>query len=208
MNEGGVLKGLVVDEAGKPLPGVAVTTLPNDYDDNPFTQMFAGMIPSNITRIGVTTTAEGMFRIPMLNEGKYQLKFQDAGHFDVYLKALDVRTGVETEVPVQRMERGTLVYGTVTLDGAAAGQVKVSISGVPDPLKPGRAGFSCDAITDSQGTFKMPKRAPPGRYEVRAARQTLQNPLEMIVDMQKTKQEIEIGSGQDSYPVSFALGSK
>jgi hypothetical protein len=28
MNEGGVLKGLVVDEAGKPLPGVAVTTLP------------------------------------------------------------------------------------------------------------------------------------------------------------------------------------
>jgi hypothetical protein len=44
----------------------------------------------------------------------------------------------------------------------------------------------------------MPKRAPPGRYEVRAARQTLQNPLEMIVDMQRTKQEIEnrVGPGQ------------
>ena len=207
MNEGGVLEGQVLGADGQPLPGVSVTTLPNNLDENPFTAMFQGVIPFNITRTSVGTNAEGKFRIALLNEGVYQLKLQHSGHFDAFLKDNQVQTGQTTSVPPIRLGRGTVVTGSVRVDGAPAGQVKVTLATVQDPAKPGMAAFSAEAISDNDGKFTFAKRVPPGRYSVRAARQTLPNPILQMADYQKSQQEIEFGAGQDTFIVAVQFNS-
>ena len=207
MNEGGVLEGTVTSTDGRPLPGVTVTTMPNNLDENPFTAMFQGVIPYNITRTTISTNAEGKFRLPLLNEGKYQLKLQHASHFDMFVKDNEVHTGQTTIVPNLRMGRGCTVTGTVRVDGQAAGQVKVTISTLQDPTKVGVSPFSSEAITDNDGRFGFPKRVPPGRYTVMAARQTLGNPILQMGDFNKSKQEIEIGPGQEAFIVTIGFNS-
>lgn len=207
MTEGGVLEGVVTAADGSPLPGVSVTTMPNNLDENAFTAMFAGVMPYNITRVSITTNGEGKFRIPMLNEGKYQLKLQHAGHFDLFVKDNEVRTGQTTTVPVLRMGRGCQITGTVRVDGQPSGQVKVTIGTLPDPARPNLTPFNSESITDNDGRFVFPKRVPPGRYQVMAARQTLANPILQMGDFNKSRQEIEIGPGQEAFTVAISFAA-
>jgi protocatechuate 3,4-dioxygenase beta subunit len=199
MNEGGILVGRVTDQRGQPLANVKVQTLPNHYDENPFTSMFRGIIPVNITQQTVTTDNNGEYRFTLLTPGEYQLKFWHPQHFEVFLKNNIVEAGQTTTVGPLAMEHGTVVSGEVRFQGSPAPQAKVTISSATDPEAPSPILFTCDAITDNEGRFTMSKRVPPGRYQVMAARQTLQNPLEQIADFHRTKQEITLGRGQDKY---------
>ena len=81
----------------------------------------------------------------------------------------------------------------------------VTISSAPDPDNPTPPMFSCDAITDNEGRYQLPKRVPPGRYTVMAARQTLGNPLLQIADFHKSKQEITLGRGQEKFFLPITL---
>ena len=214
LNEGGTLEGRVLGDEGQPLAGVNVETLPNDLDDNPFTKMFGGLIPYKITRTSARTDAEGRFRITLLNAGTYQLKLTHPEHFEVFLKDNEVVVGQPTLVPDVRMSHGCVLSGRVIADGQPAGQVKVTantqqdavvqpaLGGPTAAIKP-PATFHCEAITDNDGNFVLGKRLPPGRYEVRAMRQTLANPLEAILDMQRSRQEILVQPGQTSQSVTI-----
>lgn len=208
MNEGGVIEGVVMSANGTPLPGVTVETLPNHLDDNPFTRMFGAIIPYKITRKSTTTDAQGRYRFALLNPGKYQLKFTHPEHYDVYQKGHEVRVGQVTRVPPLTMYPGTIVGGTVRVDGKPAGQVKVTFSQVTDPDKPAPGAFNAEAITDNQGRYVLPKRVPPGRYQVMAARQTLESPLLQIADFAKTKKEITILRGQKRFQLDIQISSQ
>lgn len=202
MNEGGVIEGVLLASDGKPLAGATVSTFPNDYVQNPFLDMLGGLMPVSVTRTSVRTDQQGRFRLALLNEGTYQVKYEHAEHFDVFQKGLEVKTGQKLEVPVVRMAAGTVVYGTVRVDGVPAGQVKVSVTAVAEV---GAVPFHCDVITDNQGKFQLGRRLPPGRYQITAARQTTSNVFQQVFDYQKTKQEFEVGGEQRQYSVDILI---
>ena len=208
LNEGGTLEGVVVDSRGQPLSGVSVTTLPNHLDDNPFTDMFGGLIPYRVTRTTTKSNAKGAFRFSMLNTGTYQLKFTHPEHYNLHSKGHEVVAGQRTSVSPTTMHRGTVVSGVVRVDGQPAGQVKVTITAVHDPKVTNPSLFNSNAITGNDGAFVMDKRVPPGRYQVMAARQTVANPLLQIADFHKTKQEITLGQGQTAYNLTINIASQ
>ncbi|MEM7201425.1 MAG: carboxypeptidase-like regulatory domain-containing protein [Planctomycetota bacterium] len=208
LTEGGVLEGTVTSSRGQPLANVQVSTLPNHLDENPFTQMFQGLIPFKITRQSARTDAKGRYRFALLNPGSYQLKFAHAEYFEVYSKNNVVEDGRTVSIPPMVMEPGTIFTGQVRVDGSTAAQVKVTISSIADPDTPAAGGvFNCEAITDNEGNFAMSKRAPPGRYQVMAARQTLGNPLLQIADFHRTRQEVTFGRGQEKFFLPLAISS-
>ncbi|MEZ5963743.1 MAG: carboxypeptidase-like regulatory domain-containing protein [Planctomycetota bacterium] len=206
LNEGGVIAGQVVGAAMEPVAGVTVETRPNDLDDNPFTNMFASMIPSKVTRTQVQTDASGRFEIKLLNAGRYQLRFTHPEYVERFLKDNDVVVGQALNLQPTVLAVGTILTGTVRVSGKPTGQVKVSVSSKSDPNSPlpRTAGFQCEAYTDAEGRYVMPKRLAPGLYEVMAAQQTLPNPLLQIVQFQRSKQEISVGS-QGQFVIDFNL---
>lgn len=208
LNEGGVIAGQVVAPGGQPLAGANVETRPNDLDDNPFTVMFAGMIPTKVTRTQVQTDPEGRFEIKLLNPGRYQLKVTHPEYVEVYKKDNDVVVGQTLNLPPIVMAPGCILSGVVRVDGQASAQVKVTVSSKTDPNAPPPrvSGFQCEAYTDNEGRYVMTKRLPPGLYEVMAAQQNLANPLLQIVQFQRSKQEVSVGA-QPSFVMDFNLES-
>jgi hypothetical protein len=206
LNEGGVITGQVVAAGGQPLPGVNVETRPNDLDDNPFTNMFASLIPSKVTRTQVQTDAKGQFEIKLLNPGRYQLKVTHPDYVETYKKDNEVIVGQTLNPPPIITPIGCVLAGVVRVAGKPTGQVKVSDNSKTDPNSPLQrtAGFQCEAFTDNDGRYVMPKRLAPGLYEVMAAQQTLPNPLLQIVQFQKSKQEISVGA-QGQFTIDFNL---
>jgi len=169
--------------------------------------MFGAMIPYKVTRTWATTDSQGRYAIKLLAPGEYQLKFTHPQHYDVYQKGYQVEEARTTEIPPLRMDRGTIVSGTARVDGVPAGQVKVTISSVVDPTQQVQVNFNAEAITDNEGRFVIGKRLPPGKYQARAARQTLPNPLLQVVDFAKTQQDFSIMRGQDSFTLHFDMTS-
>jgi hypothetical protein len=198
---------VIVGANGQPLPGVTVETRPNDLDDNPFTAIFQGMIPTKITR-GTTETNElGAFSFKLLNPGRYQLKATHPEYIEVFKKNHDVVVGQTLTLPPIVMMPGCILTGTVRVSGKPTGQVKVSINTKHDPDAPAArrpAAFMCEAFTDAQGAYRMQKRLPPGLYEVMSAQETLDNPFYKIIQFQKSKQEIAVGA-QGQMVVDFNL---
>jgi len=208
LDEGGSIEGVVTDNRGQPVAGVSVETVPNSFDENPFTIMFKGIIPFKITKKKAKTNARGVYRLSLLNPGSYQLKVTHPEFYTLFIKDNEVTAGQVTKVRTLKMERGTVISGEARVDGTPTGQIKITISATPDPENPNPVVFNCEAISDNQGNFVISKRVPPGRYQIMAARQTLPNPLMQIADYHKTKQEIVLGQGQEKYFHTVNISSK
>lgn len=206
LNEGGIIAGQVIGPGGQPVAGVTIETRPNDLDDNPFTNMFSSLIPTKVTRTQVQSSADGRFEIKLLNAGRYQLRFTHPEYVERFVKDNDVIVGQTLNLPPTILPIGSVLTGTVRVGGKPTGQVKVSVSSKSDPNAqvPRTAGFQCEAYTDAEGRYVMPKRLAPGLYEVMAAQQTLPNPLLQIVQFQRSKQEISVAS-QGQFTIDFNL---
>lgn len=206
LNEGGSIDGTVTGAGGKPVAGVDVLTLPNHFQDNPFFAMLGGLVPYKITRTATKTDANGRFKLTLLSPGTYQVKLAHPDYFEVAITDKEVQTGQTTSLGSIAMYPGTVVSGLTRVGGRPTGQIKVTINTAPDPTAPAATNlFHCEAISGSDGKFILPKRIPPGRYQVMAARQTLQNPMLQIADFAKTKQEIVLGQGQKQYTLNFLI---
>ncbi len=214
LDEGGVLEGVVTQPDGSPIQGVAVSTISNEFDPNPFTDIFGAMIPVKITRKSVQTDAKGRFRIDLLNSGSYQLKFQHPEFIETFRKDNVVASGQTTTVTPVVLAPGTIISGSVTVAGAPAGQIKVTISTKMDqapaaaPLTPGKgpSAFFAEAFTDAQGKFQLTKKVPPGIYEMTASRQVHPDgPFGSLIDVMKSKTQVEVFAAQATRQVTFAL---
>ncbi len=201
LHEGGILQGKVTDESGSPLAGIDLQTLPNRHIETPFHKIF--QVPYIITKRKTKTDSEGNFRIPLLNEGKYRLELTSIDFCTVALDDLDVRTGDTNTVPTVTMIQGTLVTGTTMVKGKLSGQVKVTVSVVNDPLNP--QPFSSEAISDNDGRFVLNKRLKPGDYTVHAAQMVQANPMMILVQYKKSKQNFTLHPGQNSHELKMHI---
>ncbi len=195
LNEGGVIAGVVVDSQGNPLPGVAIQTLANHFVDNPLIRALGFQVPHRITKTRVVTNQQGEFRIPLLNDGKYQLKFTHRDHCSLFTKGHQVTAGQTTSLGSIRMVRGALVDGIARVGGVAKGQVRVTVSRIPDPNDKDAPPLTCDAVSNNTGQFVFAKRLLPGEYEG-GAMPLNEGPFKGLICYQASKFRFRIGQGQ------------
>ena len=109
------------------------------------------------------------------------------------------------------MIQGTLIIGTTTVDGVPAGQVKVLVQVRPEPAgqpgNPSVAAFNAESVSDSQGRYTIPRRLPPGNYQVQATRQP-ENPFGIIIDYEKTRRTFTVLAGQPQMRVDVNVPSR
>ncbi len=209
LSDGGRVAGQVVDENGQPLGGVAVSTLPNSYVDNEFVRGFLGpMIPFEVSRAHAKTDGDGRFELERLYPSTYQLVFDHPEHFKLYEKDFEVLDGQVTDAGVIGMQRGTLLFGTVRVDGIPTAQVKVNVATKVDPDDPPASPFSATAITNDQGEWVIPNRLPPGTYTAQAGRQAgPQSFFTTVLDFRQTQQEFTVSAGMPQKEIQFQIQS-
>ncbi len=168
VSRGATLRGVVLLEDGTPLAGAEVASQADGADpDHPAWKLLAGNVPDRITAVRTTTAADGSFALPHLTFGDYQLAVQHPEACPTMVRQIRVDRVAEILVPTIRMVRGALVMGHATFGGRVAGQIKVVLAEAGS----GRQGpmTRLETVTDAQGVFRMPRRVPPGTYELRAA---------------------------------------
>lgn len=175
LSAGATLRGRVLDETGAALAGATVVTQADGATpDNPAWRMLASAVPERITAMRVTTDAEGHFVLPRLALASYQLEVDHREACRTLVPGLHLDAAGERTLPAIRLPAGAIVTGRATVDGRLAGQMKVVLTsrvpaGTPPGTPLGATAIRLEAVTDPDGAYAMPRRVPPGDYELRAA---------------------------------------
>lgn len=199
MSQGATVRGRVVAEDGAPLAGASVQTAAAGIAaDSPFYRMLAGATPDRITTLTVRTDADGWFTLARLAPGDYQLLVDHPDACRTAVPDLRLAAGLRTLPPVS-LPIGATVTGRATVGGKPAPQMKVVLSTPPD-RQAADGAVRVEAITAPDGTFALPRRVPPGQYELRAARTGTDAPeahvLHTILQLQRTAVPVAVAPGQ------------
>ncbi len=148
LQRGGAVRGLVTDAAGKPAPGVIVTT-----DD-----------------AAAQTDGEGKFRLTGLPAGGHHLQALSKDDLTARKDGVRVRKGEEVEASL-KLRPGTAISGTVIEEGTrrhVAG-ARVSAYAATGLTRFARRHTERAARTDARGRFRLAGLAP-ARYAIEAVR--------------------------------------
>ncbi len=209
---GGVtLVGQVLDETGQPLEGAEVTTQPNGADeDNPLHRMLQSLAPDKITRHVARTDAQGRFRLPALATADYQLRIAHAEHCTAVLRDLIVTERGERSLPPITLSRGAVLQGVAMVDGRPRGQIRIVIgppavamaaAATAAPGAPANVALvRGETVSNNDGSFVLPRRLPPGTYEVKAAQLAGDGPdqdlFRQLLEFKQTAVTIAVRPGQ------------
>jgi hypothetical protein len=201
LSAGVTLRGRVLDENGAPLAGATVVTEADGATpDSPAWRMLAGAVPERITAMRVATDADGTFVLPRLALASYQLEIDHEEACRTLVPGLHLEVAGEQTLPAIRMPSGATVTGRATVDGRIAGQMKVVLSSrLPAGTPPTAAAIRIEAVTDPDGAFAMPRRVPPGDYDLRAAvvgTATETQILQQLMQLQRSATTVTVASGQ------------
>jgi hypothetical protein len=169
MTTGATLRGQVLTEDGAPLASASVLTqTAGTRPDSPFTRLVAGIVPDRVTVTRTTTAADGTFALNALALGDYQLLVEHPDACRTIVRDLRLDQSGERRLPPIRLASGAIVRGRATVAGRVAPQVKVVLT-TPAALPAGVEPLRLEAVTDPTGAYELPRRVPPGSYELRAA---------------------------------------
>jgi 5-hydroxyisourate hydrolase-like protein (transthyretin family) len=204
MSAGGALAGRIVDATGRPVADAIVTTNDNGYVKNPLSDILGGLQARTTTGRSTRTDADGRFELDMLRPETYQLEVEHPDYTKQITRDLRVVDGSVVEVPTISMTSGGILRGMVYgVDGLPAAGAKVSLQGT------GQVGIvqPMQAIAGPDGRYTI-RRIAGGTYKVSATRpnaETSGNPFDMILDMRKSEQTIDIVEGGE-HGVDLRLG--
>jgi len=89
--------------------------------------------------------------------------------------------------------------GTASVDGVRSGQVKVVVDADPSVVDAG--WLHAETVSNHDGTFVLPKRLPPGNYEIKGAQLAADSAhpdiFKQILQMKQTTASLELRRGQD-----------
>jgi hypothetical protein len=207
MTRGGVLTGRVFDERGEPIADARVSTqAAGAVEDNPLWRALASLSPDRITRTTATTGADGSWRLEGLAHAGYQLEIVHGQYCRTLLRDLQIIADVEQTVPTVTLRRGTLVRGRTLVDGSPHGQVCVVLTPAvaPGDTLPKNADESTpvrvEAVSDNDGFFTLPRRIPPGLYDLRARLQQSGDDdlFAQMQQMQRSATTLSVSAGRDT----------
>ncbi|MGE3172811.1 MAG: carboxypeptidase-like regulatory domain-containing protein [Planctomycetota bacterium] len=209
---GGALHGTVAGPAGEPVRGARITTQPDGAaEENPVWKMLHSLTPDRITRATADTDANGHFELRGLAHAPYQLQIDHPDYCRHTVRDLAVDGDGRREVPPIRLVRGAAVRGTALVDGAPAPQVRVVLTPeavpsdgtLPPPVKSvdETTVVRVEAVTNNDGSFELPRRIPPGVYDLRGFLHTGNDPaaeaLQNMAQMQQSAVKVTVLAGQD-----------
>jgi uncharacterized GH25 family protein len=196
LRKGAILEGVVTDPAGKPVASAEVTLAPGGrFADKNAPESVVRALVRTTTDATVRTAADGTFRVDHVADGEYRV----AVRHDAFAMAgtpLAVAGEKAPKLPIA-LAAGTLVAGTVTRDGKpveGAEVVLLTEIGSADNLTRGFEVVRLTAVTDANGAYRMPERAPlRGRYAVMASEPVAVR--ERTVQLQATRRVIVLKAG-------------
>ena len=200
MNMGGSLTGRVVDQAGNPIANASIATLDTNYQDNPIWEIFGRLVPPRNTHRSVPSDKQGRFRIDKLTPGKYQIKVGHPSFTRKYKKGFEISEDQTMDIGNITLERGGRISGIVFYMGSPLANAEVSITSKAGPPenRQQQNNIFVRVITDENGRYKAGRPLPAGTYEINAVRLDIANPLLKLVDMQKSRVELELFGGQEA----------
>lgn len=204
LHRGATLRGRVLDELGRPVAEATVETQPDGaLPDNPFLRAVAGAAPDRITRRKVTTGPSGDFELPMLALASYQLQIEHPETCRAVVPGLRLDQAGERTLPPVTLVTGAEITGRATVGGKAVGQMKVVLTSAVEAGAPNdvaRRAVRLETVTDHTGAFRMPRRVPPGSYELRAAVVGASQPdaqvFQMLLQLQRSSTTFSVAPGQ------------
>lgn len=198
---GATLVGQVVDENGAPLRGATVTTAPDGaMPDSPVWRMLATAAPARTTEVTTTTDGNGAFVLPRLAFADYQLEIQHPEACPARLAGVRLDRQETRTLAAVRLQRGALVTGRATIGGRTASQLKIVLTSPSNGA--GRdGGLRIETLADADGFFRLPRRVPPGNYELRAAVVDTADPeahhFQQLQQLQRSMTTVTVTAGQD-----------
>ncbi|MCA8965387.1 MAG: carboxypeptidase regulatory-like domain-containing protein, partial [Planctomycetes bacterium] len=201
MTTGATLRGLVLDEAGLPLAGASVSTQAQGATpDNPLWRMLAGAAPEKVTARTAKTAANGTFELPLLALGSYDLVVEHPEACRTLVRNLDLHQPGLRNVPPVRLAAGAIVEGLATLGGKIQGQIRVILTSPAEDSGPTTGPVRLEASTDENGHYTMPRRVPPGNYELRAfavvSADPASQPILQLMQMQRSATPLVVPPGR------------
>ena len=187
MKRGGSIRGTVVDESGRPIPGVEVCSMDPSYRYGETFLSFCDPSRSLTSSRKTRTDSRGRFCLPILKPGGYQIGLDHPGFQRAWRRNLEVRDGNMLDLSRLTMKRGSHVCGIVTRNGVAVRSAKVSLWRTDD-LKVADWHYVTETLyTDSEGRYHTYRPLPPGPYSINAMFVDADNPLKAFVDAQRTE---------------------
>jgi hypothetical protein len=184
LDRGTTLRGVVQDEQGTPLAGAVVQVEPDGAaPDNPVWRMLAQAVPDRRTKTKATTDTGGWFTLPNLARGLYQLRVDHPDACQEVFAGLRLDSDGDRTLPALRLVIGAEVSGRATAGGKVASQLQViattRVEGTAAAVRPQRL----ETVTDATGAFRLPRRLPPGSYELQAAAVGQASPEAQVFEM-------------------------
>jgi hypothetical protein len=219
---GGAIVGVVVDGSGKPVANAVVSSDMNGglAAGSGLFEMFRTMLPEKHSVMQTNTDSQGRFRLSKLAFADYMIRashpnFCEGTAIDLKLES----EGQVVDVGQITLSLGTVVEGVVTIGGAPAGQVKVTVSTRLDaagfapqqgqPAQPPKNLFHATVQTNNDGQFRLLKRVPPGTYKATAQRPSAGNdPFGVLLDIRESERELVVAPGQEAITLTFALNQR
>ena len=198
MSRGGRVRGVVLDDQGKPVAGAEVATAapqrgPDLAGHNPFAKLLERLVPDLHTQKTVRTRADGSFDLDRLMLGEYVLR---ARHLEFCASQRDgVRVTASGDVQLTfRLEPGAVVHGVVRKDGKPLAGVAIQISTV---VGKGETPKTWRVRSDAEGRYRAPTRLPAGNYKITGFVEGdgAENPFEKLLQLKRSERTFEIGKG-------------
>ncbi len=200
LNEGGILRGRVLDSRGQPLKGVEVTLRFNkfvDVDIFGFMSQGGGINSQGDSGTRSVTDGKGNFAKNLITPGTYQVYFRHHAHTSMALDDIEVfeGKGAAVDLGTIRMTAGGTIKGK-TLDPGG-----VEMPGAVVVLSRDN-GFQKQVISDKDACFEF-KHLEPGQYSVTiqadpmggAAEEDF-NIFSQLFAAEKTKVNISLSEGR------------
>jgi len=152
IGEGGIIRGVVVDESGLPVQDAVVEVVWGKSRVE-----FLGMGRISLTPPRDTTDKAGTFELTKITPGKVTLRVTHADYASLEVRDIAVSEDAPVENLELKLERGSVVFGWVKdADGELRGDVGVSLSGQESKY----------TRTDYRGRYRF-EHAPVGTYRLR-----------------------------------------
>lgn len=194
MNNGGTVRGTVVDSKGRPIAGATVQASPSiKPTPNPLESFLKNLKPRVPKPRTATSDRDGSFEFTRLVPGKYVVRALHEDFSTSQTDTVKVTEKARRAVKVT-LKPGAVIFGRVTKDGKPMANYQVRVTTL---LRDDKFGGNFVTRTDDEGNFKLPERLAPGRYRIESMSDAnSENPFGKLRELKESQHDFDIDQDQ------------